>query len=191
MTGTRERAALLYDLTTGECVSTYVGHTAAVYGVQLLPAASLMLSCGDDKSVRLWDTRSTRCVAALTGHRAGVMCVQADSYKIASGSYDHRVNIWDMRRVCSAAPPAAATAAPVPHPAFLYALFGHGDPVFCLQFDETKLVSGSGDKTIKIYDFANVRHRLADDVAPLHSLKINGVTTDRQYLSRSHLDRVH
>jgi len=32
---------------------------------------------------------------------------------------------------------------------------GHSDSVLCLMFDESKIVTGSKDQTIKIWDFAS------------------------------------
>jgi WD40 repeat protein len=180
---TRDKTVLLYDIDRAAATCTLTGHASAVYGVQQWRSA--VASCGDDKTVRLWDTRSGHCTAVLTGHRAGVMCLQMDDYRLASGSYDHRINIWDTRKVTGSIGAGAAPSAA--HPAFLYSLYGHGEPVFCLQFSEHVLVSGSGDKTVKIFDFTNARHAPDDDMGSLRVLKINGISTARQFLRRSEM----
>jgi mitochondrial division protein 1 len=54
-------------------------------------------------------------------------------YALISGSADGGVRMWDMRTG-----QAHRT------------LLGHTGPVSCLQFDETHVITGSVDKTVKV-----------------------------------------
>lgn len=189
--GTGNSLVQLWDTALGQPISAFTGHSACVYGVHR--SGSLVVSGSDDKTVRLWDVRQPQAaVAVLRGHRAGVMAVQTQQWRVASGSYDHCVALWDTRRVSGDVTADAGTAGTdtgaTPHPAYLYSLYGHGEPVFCLQMDERKIVTGSADRTIKIFDFTREKHRAADRDVPLSGLVVNGKPTARQYLHRSDLD---
>ena len=66
-----------------------------------------------------------------------MMAVQYDGdTKVVSGSYDKTIRIWDLRTG-----------------GCLRTLEAHSAAVFCLQFDETKVVSGSADHRVKVFSF--------------------------------------
>jgi F-box/WD-40 domain protein 7 len=63
--------------------------------------------------------------------------LQADHWRVVTASDDKTVKVWDLRTGER-----------------LHTLKTHSDGVTCVQFSDTKLVSGSFDKTIKLLDFA-------------------------------------
>jgi len=72
------------------------------------------------------------------GHTDGIMCIQMDSQKVATGSYDRDIRLWDIHTgECTAV------------------MKGHERCVRCLQFDDEKLISGSMDCTIRIWCLKN------------------------------------
>jgi WD40 repeat protein len=79
------------------------------------------------------------CLQTLEGHGDYVISVafSPDSTRLASGSDDKKVKIWDARSG-----------------ACLQTLEGHGDYVISVAFspDSTRLASGSYDKKVKIWD---------------------------------------
>jgi hypothetical protein len=81
------------------------------------------------------------CLQTLEGHgdRVTSVAFSADGGRLASGSYDKTVKVWD-----------AATGACV------QTLEGHGDRVTSVAFsaDGGRLASGSYDKTVKVWDAA-------------------------------------
>ena len=68
------------------------------------------------------------------------MAFSPDGTRIASGSDDNTVRLWD-----------AATGQPIGHP-----LTGHTDAVSSVAFspDGTRIASGSGDNTVRLWDAA-------------------------------------
>jgi len=60
-----------------------------------------------------------------------------DSNILATGSYDHTIHIWDSRKL--------------EEPRRV--LEGHSTAVFAMKFDVDRLISGSGDKTVRIWSY--------------------------------------
>lgn len=80
-----------------------------------------------------------RCtLKILKGHTNGVMCMQLDDHAhiLATGSYDATIKIWDLRSgQC------------------MRTLTGHTSGVRCLQFDDNRLISGSIDRTLRVWNW--------------------------------------
>ena len=49
---------------------------------------------------RIWDLRIGRSILVLEGHVKGILAVDfsANGYQVASGSEDHSVRVWDLRK---------------------------------------------------------------------------------------------
>ncbi|PHH51864.1 Vegetative incompatibility protein HET-E-1 [Ceratocystis fimbriata CBS 114723] len=88
-----------------------------------------------------WDA----CLQTLEGHGGCVTSVaySNDGQRLASGSHDKKVKIWDTTSG-----------------ACLHTLKAHGDVVTSVAFSEdgNRLASGSDDKTVKIWDAASGMH---------------------------------
>ncbi|RYP43612.1 hypothetical protein DL770_011554 [Monosporascus sp. CRB-9-2] len=81
------------------------------------------------------------CLSTLEGHggRVSSVAFSPDRGRLASGSYDGTVKVWD-----------AATGA------CFSTLEGHGSDINSVAFlpDESRLASGSDDRTVKVWDIA-------------------------------------
>ncbi|KAH6796524.1 transducin family protein / WD-40 repeat family protein [Perilla frutescens var. hirtella] len=78
------------------------GHAAAVRSVCYPHAADKLhlFSGGDDSVVKYWDVTTEKCLFNLLGHKDYVRCGDASPISdemFVSGSYDHRVRVWDVR----------------------------------------------------------------------------------------------
>jgi WD40 repeat protein len=93
--------------------------------------------------IKIWDLRINNegsdqrsPVMNFTGHRDAIRCLQADSRRVVSGSYDSTAGVWDM---------AAGKR--------LWELKGHTDSITTLQFDESDmLVTSSFDQSFRVWD---------------------------------------
>jgi WD40 repeat protein len=135
--GLKSKVVEIWDINTSSKIISCFGHYKGINTVKM--ADHLAVTGSSDSLVKIWDLRTGECVDSLAGHTSNVMCLDFDieSRRLATGSYDKTIRIWDMRKNNSART----------------VLRGHSDPVFCLKFDDHKLISGSMDQSIKIWNF--------------------------------------
>nr|ADI46905.1 WDR57m [Volvox carteri f. nagariensis] len=120
------------------------GHSDTVTGLRLSPDGSHLLSNGMDNTLREWDVRpyapQSRCTKVFTGHvhnfeKNLLRCdYSPDGSKVACGSTDRMVYIWDAytRKV-------------------LYALPGHTGSVNEVIFHPQELIIGSASSDTTIF----------------------------------------
>ncbi len=78
-------------------LATLKGHEGEVYSVDYSPADSLLASCGQDRTVRLWDLASHRNLATLRGHddEVNVVAFAPDGQTLISCGDDRTVVVWN------------------------------------------------------------------------------------------------
>ncbi len=81
-------------------VRVLTGHRGAVRGVAFSPDGSLLASCAEDSSVRLWYTSGRKPIRPLIGHEKPVLAVafSPDGAQIVSGSEDGTLRLWDVKK---------------------------------------------------------------------------------------------
>uniref|UniRef100_A0A8C8M6S5 Autophagy-related protein 16 domain-containing protein n=1 Tax=Oncorhynchus tshawytscha TaxID=74940 RepID=A0A8C8M6S5_ONCTS len=131
----RRQAKLQKELADAEA------HDGEVNAVRFSPGSRLLATGGMDRRVKLWEVVSGRCEpkGALTGSNAGITSIEFDSagsYLLAA-SNDFASRIWtvdDYR--------------------LRHTLTGHSGKVLAARFllDNARIVSGSYDRTLKLWD---------------------------------------
>lgn len=58
----------LRDVRLKACVVSQVGHDNWVRGVLFHPGGKFIVSCADDKTLRIWDYKNKRCMKTLCAH---------------------------------------------------------------------------------------------------------------------------
>ena len=120
------------------CVE-YVGHSAAVHGVDLSPGHDFLLSCSRDQTIRVWSTQLEIPLAAYKSHRFPVWDVKwcGTGHYFASASNDCTARVWAMdesqpRRV----------------------MVGHLADVDCVAWhpNTNYIATGSTDRTVRLWD---------------------------------------
>ncbi|KAI7688295.1 Lissencephaly-1 -like protein [Sarcoptes scabiei] len=99
VSGSRDNTLKLWDIGTGLCLFTFIGHDSWVRDICWHPAGKYFLSASDDKTIRVWDVLNKRLTKTLESHKHFCTCIdfhQRAPY-VASGSVDLSVKIWECR----------------------------------------------------------------------------------------------
>lgn len=111
-----------------------------------------------DNSSRIWSLRDHRLKHSLTGHTGKVMAarfISDDSHKVATGSYDRTIKIWDLKqRLCSRV------------------LHCHSSCTDLVAIESNELCSGHLDKRIRFWDLRN----LTSDMS-INEISLSGKVT--------------
>ena len=118
ISGSGDKTAIVWDLTTRRQVHRLSGHTQAVKAVGFTRDGERAVTGGEDQTLRLWNVADGKPITEMTEHKqaaereaersnregkksetwhAGVVAVAASSVEdvIASGSTDGRILLWD------------------------------------------------------------------------------------------------
>jgi WD40 repeat protein len=143
-----DKTARVWDTATGQLLRTFTGHTSEVASVAFSPNGERIASAsghwtGQDKpgEVLIWSASTGQVALALKAHSRGIhwkaLAFSPDGARLATGSYDQTIKIWDT-----------ATGQ------LLRTLEGHTYVISSVAFspDGRLLASSSRDKTVKIWD---------------------------------------
>jgi transcription initiation factor TFIID subunit 5 len=127
-----------------------IGHAGPVYAVAFSPSTAnpdpkgpatnsqCLLSCSEDKTVRLWSLDTFTCLVAYRGHDNPVWDIQWGPYGhyFLTGSNDRTARLWSTDRI---------------EPLRIYV--GHDNDVDCVAFHPNNLYvfTGSCDHTVRMW----------------------------------------
>ena len=106
------------------------------------PTGSVLASCSDDKTTKIWSLRQDQCLHELKEHKKGIYTLRWSPVQspgpryLATGSFDSTVRLWDVEVGKS-----------------VHTFTQHKEAVYSVVFspDGKFLVSGSFDKWLHIY----------------------------------------
>ena len=56
-----------------------------------------LVSCSQDKSIKIWNVTSGKCIRTMIGHTSGVNRIRIYANDLlASGSLDGNIKLWDL-----------------------------------------------------------------------------------------------
>ncbi len=94
-----DKTIRLWELETGSCKKTLLGHEGKVYKVRFSPDGNIIASCSEDRTIKLWDTHSGECKRTLRDHTSQVwdICFHPSGRTLISGSDDQTARIWNIK----------------------------------------------------------------------------------------------
>lgn len=179
--GSEEKNVKLFDVSSKSLLRLFKGHGAPVHKTFFLFNKPQIASFSDDKLVKIWDIPTEKQLICYSGHndyvRAGALCPAAPEI-VLSGSYDNSINMYDTRS--EKAVLSVNHGSPIESLIYLPSggiflsaggtsikiwdvigggkLLGnisqHHKTITCMQLasDNKRLLSGSLDRHVKIYD---------------------------------------
>ncbi|CAG9772014.1 unnamed protein product [Ceutorhynchus assimilis] len=135
----------MMDERSGESSRALCGHNGSVYSVAFSPDRTLLLSCSEDTTIRLWSLQIWTCLVVFKGHLFPVWDVKFSphGYYFASTSYDRTARLW---------------ATDQHQPLRIFA--GHFSDVDCVQFhpNANYIATGSSDRRVCLWDLTTGNH---------------------------------
>ncbi|XP_071849779.1 lissencephaly-1 homolog isoform X2 [Apostichopus japonicus] len=151
----------LWDFETMECIKTMQGHDHNVSSVHFLPSGDYIVSCSRDKTIKMWELATGYCTKTFLGHREWVRMVKpnSDGSLLASASNDQTVRVWvvatkECKLELREHDHVVECVAWAPESAHSTLNEATGAEVKKGARSGPFLVSGSRDKTIKIWDIS-------------------------------------
>lgn len=136
-----DKMIYMCSLESNSPVQTYEGHEDEINCLKFDPSGSLLASCSDDYTAKIWSTKSCSVVHNLREHTREVYTMQwcpsvNRRLVLATASFDSLVKLWDVNTGRC-----------------LKTLAGHTDPVYSLAYSPNGqfLASGSFDRCLNIW----------------------------------------
>jgi guanine nucleotide-binding protein G(I)/G(S)/G(T) subunit beta-1 len=99
ITSSGDMTCALWDIETGQQMTTYTGHTGDVMSLSLSPEMRTFVSGDCNASAKLWDIRDGMCKQTFSGHESDINAVTffPQGTAFCTGSDDATVKLYDIR----------------------------------------------------------------------------------------------
>lgn len=144
LTASRDGIARIWDIATGEVITSLRGHLGQVTAAAFSPDEALVVTASTDRTARVWRVDAGRTITVLVGHTGVVndAAFSPDGRLIVTGGADRTVRVWDL-----------ATATPLTNPIQLTAVVS---AVTFLGEDAIGVITANGAERFDIRTGAGV-----------------------------------
>lgn len=100
ISGSRDRTIKIWDALSASCLFTLIGHDNWVRGLKFHPRGKYLVSCGDDKSLRIWEIAQKRCAKNIEpahDHFVTSLDFHHNSPYVVTSSVDMTIKVWECR----------------------------------------------------------------------------------------------
>jgi WD40 repeat protein/energy-coupling factor transporter ATP-binding protein EcfA2 len=149
VSGSWDNTIKLWNVETGQEIRTLTGHNSGVLSVSFSPDGKTLATGSGDDTIKLWNVETGQEICTLTGHNDPVNSVSfsPDGKTLATGSSDKTIKLWNVET-------GQEIRTLTGHNGFVDTFSGHNTGVWSVSFspDGKTLATGSGDKTIKLWN---------------------------------------
>ncbi|NET24944.1 WD40 repeat domain-containing protein [Okeania sp. SIO1I7] len=151
-TASVDRTVKIWDITTGKCLKTLQGRADFVHSVVFTNKSQIIVS-GSQHTIKFWDINTNQCLSTFFEHKDWLssLIISPDEKFIACANVGNRNNIIRVWQIDSLTKNNIQEI--TNHQISHKILQGHNDSIWSIAFsqDSTKIVSGSSDRTVKIW----------------------------------------
>lgn len=148
VSGSSDTTMKIWKLTTGLCERTLEGHTHFITCIVCLPDGRIVSGSNDHivrgkpsgHTLRIWNTTSGLCEHIISNEEKIFSICRYGDYTVVTGN-EKSLKTWDVNSGVREE----------------YNGAHQGDILCLIQLPDGRIVSGSSDKTIKVWDLANKR----------------------------------
>ncbi|CAG8822933.1 5885_t:CDS:10 [Gigaspora margarita] len=174
----------VFGINSRAILRTMQGHNHPVHITRFAPGNTQILSCSDDKTARIWDVPGQEAISIFQEHqdyvRAGLIS-NDNPHLVLTGSYDQSIKLWDLRTnsctmsmshgapvedvlmfpgggmIISAGGPTITVWDLISGGRVVRSVSNHQKTItsMCFNGSSTRLLTGSLDHHVKIYDVQN------------------------------------
>mmetsp|Transcript_2986 Transcript_2986/g.5351 ORF Transcript_2986/g.5351 Transcript_2986/m.5351 type:complete len:436 (-) Transcript_2986:221-1528(-) len=149
ISASRDKTIRIWEVQTGFCIKTLRGHDDWVRRAIASPDGVTLASCSNDQSIKLWNFQTGACTATLTGHDHVIECLAFSNAGTAAALAGASLP------TVASLPNGSSAKAPSPTPGSASSL----KPTAESGAAGTFLVSGSRDKTMRLWDLTTTQCR--------------------------------
>ena len=165
LTGSYDKSARLWEVTSGKELNKFEGQASWVWSAVFSPDETRIVTAGQDGTARIYEISGKPFKTPFVGHKGPVYAAtfSPDGNYVVTAGFDRRILIWvpeeiranQFQKLTDKANPNSIRDARIIPEANYRALEGHSDAIRSIRFspDGTRLVSGSQDNTIRVWDF--------------------------------------
>ncbi|MFM6269383.1 MAG: hypothetical protein ACKPFA_23205, partial [Dolichospermum sp.] len=181
ISGSQDKTIKVWDLATAKELISLSGHNGSIETIAITPDGKKIISGSQDKTIKVWDLATGKELLAFSSCYNSVekIAVTPDGNQIISGGWGYAIQVWDL-----ATGQKLSTFSG--HESFvnarkeLLSLPRHNEPnngntcEMSLTPDGTKMISGSLDKTINVWDLATGKALLtfSSDYISVHKIAV-------------------
>jgi len=99
VSGGRDSSVRLWNIATSQCQGVFKSHENWVQSVLLHPSGKFIISCSDDRTIRVLDIKSNRCLRTITDAHSQFVTSIAMHHTLPiliSGGVDQTVKCWRL-----------------------------------------------------------------------------------------------
>lgn len=134
VSGSHDRTARIWDIQQGHTLHVLEGHEWAVTAVAFSPDRQWVATGSDDHTIKIWNVETGHLAQTLPGHSWDIGCLLwRSSSELISGSWNPAIKVWDWASGQS------------------QTMQAHDDFITSISINGNQAVTGSGDRTIKLW----------------------------------------